>query len=1296
MPSRSFRSFRSPLCLCCNHSVSHTDTIVLLFWWVSNSSSSRSSTQDKPASKQGTMNDVTTNQQQQQKNPAATGLHHRTTRVPPASSSSHQPQQQHHAQPQPPQEENHNHYHKTTRPPWSPYRFSAAGTVRRRTNTNTNTTQWSRVSHPQQALQWRRRMILGVVMASASVGILGTTWLLLGGEWNEPTTRTNSNHGMAPPQGHDDDDRSSPFLWVAPSSSSSSSSSSPKLHPHVSSSSSSLVGSSPPHTPRRPPAVETWWKNHNDTNPHETVDLAAVGGYDLMPRVGTERAGQSPPPQPQSQRPVPADLAAAPLESLCGMYAQQASLLSSESSSESSFAEWLSFSAHGALHTSEARIAVVVASRHPADLQVGLSLAQAVQSQCRAVTVTHVVLPPGVVTTTKDQENDDSNDNDDWLDAGQWHWRWRHVWNALVQSYSNHNKQTTSKLVGPRVVSFAEWTRQASNHHDSQRMGEDTNHKNQKTLTSLWNVTHVVYVAPRAPPSSSREENASLSQSLSSRLRLVHLTYTLVGWHALHQMIMSSSQTIQNGGFQTVLYLSSSASLQSQFHPDPAQWLPHPARSISSSSLSSWIHVQLPPTLSWTATQPQQQQQLLRGWHVVGALVAALQVSSSTGHLFWDLSSWSSSTQNNQNHNNNNDHHNARIARSLGGWTVQGPCEWCPTTPTKTTTSTTMDQSHVNTTSSSMSGNEDHPPDNDDPDSSTTTPFAPLASCASECASSSSSCIPSPWPLDLTRELTADCTTVLYTTVKPPWTNTHHHDPQEEQPTAHVVASLLRVKAEYPTSEETTTNNNSSSSSTSAPICNVAFVSRTQSPLVEWVLSRVPNEQLANFGVQATDSTTHAQGSGIHEQTLDKLNGRLLYRGWILVWPLSSIEGPRPLTNLDWMTVKLTPGRFLAESVQQAVYVSANGGSHSASKHYHHRTDATTTNKNATVIPKATVLTLKQVQLLVDKLSAPAQEWQLVHHKSQKIVVPPEPPRRAVLVVSQLAPPHSRTATTTTEPHGWTAKDAVKYLLGLSPKDSEPPGVKHQRDVFHAMAKWLNPSIPHGVTPASTYHMNLDAYLVSTSVVVQDLKFGHELRCEWYRHHLPFVVATTSSTQPNAPNPPIHHQHHDQTKEDTDSPLDALTLAHVLSLQNLQRRRALQEPDDHALKHVAAHGLTLQQLRELAQVHHGGSYGAEEWMPLLRTNSRDMTTTTTHQRYWAWVRYQFPVLPWNWDIPQQQQQQQQESYNPFANFYRQLEQIETTNNNNKTHNATEPDPLLCVRILSTAGTVHGSIHTEQH
>jgi hypothetical protein len=71
-------------------------------------------------------------------------------------------------------------------------------------------------------------------------------------------------------------------------------------------------------------------------------------------------------------------------------------------------------------------------------------------------------------------------------------------------------------------------------------------------------------------------------------------------------------------------------------------------------------------------------------------------------------------------------------------------------------------------------------------------------------------------------------------------------------------------------------------------ICNFAFVA-SESPLVETVIHKVPDSELGKLGFEVTAELANRPcPGGIKQAKFENLNGRLLYRGWILIWTMNT------------------------------------------------------------------------------------------------------------------------------------------------------------------------------------------------------------------------------------------------------------------------------------------------------------------------------------------------------------------------------------------------------------------------
>ena len=322
-----------------------------------------------------------------------------------------------------------------------------------------------------------------------------------------------------------------------------------------------------------------------------------------------------------------------------------------------------------------------------------------------------------------------------------------------------------------------------------------------------------------------------------------------------------------------------------------------------------------------------------------------------------------------------------------------------------------------------------------------TTPPLP---CASECANDppDSYCQATPWDavVNRTRDLTEACTVVVYTAVG---------DVR--------VRDLAEIEYQL--------EDNANDQDDDELICNVALLPQS-SVLVQSVIQQVPNANLVQLGVvpqPGDDSHT------LHNRKLDKLNGKLLYRGWILVWVDTT------WTDAAASLLKLSPGRFWSSDVRYALYTDAKAA-----------------------------LTLQDVQFLVHQMQRPAKEEArpakqgLMHYR-----LPREPPRRALVLVSEhrLKPKknsQSKTLTLKRAVSQWEADGTNKTML------------LRQAALYDHFDSWINRQRrerryykPQHAVP---YRYQL-THWASTRWILHDLTHGHDFRCEWYEH----VVSTQGS-----------------------------------------------------------------------------------------------------------------------------------------------------------------------------------------
>jgi nucleoside-diphosphate-sugar epimerase len=355
--------------------------------------------------------------------------------------------------------------------------------------------------------------------------------------------------------------------------------------------------------------------------------------------------------------------------------------------------------------------------------------------------------------------------------------------------------------------------------------------------------------------------------------------------------------------------------------------------------------------------------------------------------------------------------------------------------------------------------------------------------CASSCTTKQH-CLPSLFDsvLEVFSEVTEGCDIVLYT-----------HQLGKD-------VSDLQLQAEYMEEGDPL-------------ICNVAVVSR-ESPLVESVIKKVPDDQLVKLGVEVNPQD-RSKKSVFHQRKISQLNGRLLFRGWVLIWPED--ETPEPLQEHEAALLKLTPNAFFASDVKYALYID----------------------QTFTVSPS-----LKDIQFLVSEMQRSHWPTRLVKRKTTpkaKFVLPAEPNRRAVILMSELKYQDSATAErlppdTTIEVY--EATRFMRFELGEEPLGKEPFTLKLQREFYQKLPSIINRDQMRCSTEGS-YKFNMSKFWARTRWILHDMKLeeAHQLRCDWYQEHI-----------------------HWGTK------LDQLSLSFIMARRDVERRIAHMEPDDNVLK----------------------------------------------------------------------------------------------------------------------------------
>ena len=311
-------------------------------------------------------------------------------------------------------------------------------------------------------------------------------------------------------------------------------------------------------------------------------------------------------------------------------------------------------------------------------------------------------------------------------------------------------------------------------------------------------------------------------------------------------------------------------------------------------------------------------------------------------------------------------------------------------------------------------------------------------------------------------------------------------------------------------------------------MCNFAFVPR-DSDLVSMVSDKVPSEQLAKFGIEPKDSDK--SNNDLRNRKLDVLNGRLLYRGWILIW---LEDGMEELSASDASLLKLSPSKFFHPTVKYGLFVE----------------------DNFKVSPN-----LEDILFLVDQMHRPKlEDRSLKKHVSVdtpngpvttklKFKVPAEPARRAAILFSPLRFPNIDDPLIEKFKSGEKkltlahASKFMRYEVGYQFKDKESPSLRRQREFYERIPSYINKRNELR-SPFEPWYQFSMRHWVRSRWVLHDftLEESRLLRCDWYQEHLQWG-----------------------------NDLDQLSFAKVMAMREIKRRIAHQEPDDHVKTFIQQH-----------------------------------------------------------------------------------------------------------------------------
>ena len=295
-------------------------------------------------------------------------------------------------------------------------------------------------------------------------------------------------------------------------------------------------------------------------------------------------------------------------------------------------------------------------------------------------------------------------------------------------------------------------------------------------------------------------------------------------------------------------------------------------------------------------------------------------------------------------------------------------------------------------------------------------------------------------------------------------------------------------------------------------ICNLAFV-HSKSKLVDTSIAKVPNGELEKLGVQIEH--TPDGDDTVDAQKREKLNGRLLYRGWILVWADAAVD----LSSQEEFLLKLSPGKLFHSDVKSAVFIDQDFG----------------------VSPKA-----DDILFLVHEMHRKSSEARVVKRKTRpkaKFLLPAEPERKAIVLMSELKYQDTNTAERLSPDERISVYEATRFMRfsnGESPLGREPADIKLQREFYDRLRASINPDL--GRRPDEPVHKFELRHWSRSRWVAHDLEHeeARQLRCEWYQEHSLW-----------------------------ETPLDQLTFAYVMEKTVVNRKLENSEPDDAVQKQLA-------------------------------------------------------------------------------------------------------------------------------
>jgi len=329
----------------------------------------------------------------------------------------------------------------------------------------------------------------------------------------------------------------------------------------------------------------------------------------------------------------------------------------------------------------------------------------------------------------------------------------------------------------------------------------------------------------------------------------------------------------------------------------------------------------------------------------------------------------------------------------------------------------------------------------------------------------------------LSLELSEDCDVVLYTASL-----------------GHNIDDLL-LKTDIQRDEEIEENPD-------VPIvCNIAFIPK-ESTLVKLAVQSITQAAMDRIDIPSDNLTL--------EQKIDSLNGRLLHKGWMLIWIPNAIDD---LSVDEKSLLKLSPSKMFHPTVKYAMFMDEF---FSVSAH------------------------LDDVKFMVSEMKRKALSERSISLKlgghKKKYHLPAEPERKCAILLSDLKLRKSDDKNEKDLKPGTkiSTVNAAKYMLfeiGFDTSKSTPKLVKEQRKFYDLIPSYVNKQDLRSIFEPK-YDFKLKHW-VRTRWVVHDLNLeeARQLRCEWYQENV--------------------HWGND---------LDQLSFAHVMAHREVERKIARKEP----------------------------------------------------------------------------------------------------------------------------------------